>query len=172
MASESIIRQLAEVCIAQKAQIASVESCTGGLVAKLITDMPGSSQWFERGFITYTNLAKEQMVGVDAQLLKHFGAVSEVVAEAMAKGALEHSTAQYAMSVTGIAGPGGGSKEKPVGTVCFAWAWHDKKKNQLKTRSSTEQFQGDRQTVRNLSAEFSLQKMYQLIQNNDLTHRV
>jgi len=105
--------------------IATAESCTGGLVASLLTEFPGSSVWFERGFVTYSNLAKQEMLGVEENLLKKYGAVSIEVAEAMALGALKHSTAQVALSITGIAGPDGGSKEKPVGTVCFGFAMHN-----------------------------------------------
>ncbi|MCU7834408.1 MAG: CinA family protein [gamma proteobacterium symbiont of Taylorina sp.] len=166
MNSESIISQLAEICISLEVQLVTAESCTGGLVAKMITDLAGSSQWFDRGFVTYSNLAKEQMIGVDADIIKLWGAVSEPVAIAMAKGALEHSIAHYALSITGIAGPDGGSEKKPVGTVCFAWAFQDKVTNQLKSISMTKQFPGDREAVRNQSADFSLHKLYQLIQKN------
>ncbi|KTD12177.1 CinA family protein [Legionella jamestowniensis] len=106
-------------------QIATAESCTGGLIAGLLTDLPGSSQWFERGFVTYSNLAKEEMLGIKPELIQSHGAVSEPVAEAMASGALEYSMADISLAVTGIAGPEGGSEEKPVGTVCFAWAMRD-----------------------------------------------
>lgn len=106
-------------------QIATAESCTGGLIAGLLTELPGSSNWFERGFVTYSNLAKEEMLGIKSELIQLHGAVSEPVAEAMALGALEYSMADVALAVTGIAGPDGGSEAKPVGTVCFAWAIRD-----------------------------------------------
>jgi len=163
MKAEQIIEQLAEICIAEKLKIATAESCTGGLVAKLITDLAGSSQWFERGFVTYSNEAKQEMIGVDADLIQQWGAVSEPVARAMAEGVLQHSTANYALSITGIAGPGGGSSEKPVGTVCFAWSYMDKITSTFHTTASTELFLGDRLAVRNQSAVFSLNKLYQLI---------
>ncbi|MBA4696833.1 MAG: CinA family protein [Legionella sp.] len=102
--------------------VTTAESCTGGLVSSLLTDLPGSSSWFERGFITYSNLAKESMLGVPPALLLSEGAVSRPVAEAMALGALMHSQADLALAVTGFAGPEGGASEKPVGTVFFAWA--------------------------------------------------
>ncbi|MCK5649037.1 MAG: nicotinamide-nucleotide amidohydrolase family protein [Gammaproteobacteria bacterium] len=165
------LNDLANLCLNGSQQIATAESCTGGLVAKLITDLAGSSQWFERGFVTYSNLAKEQMLGVDKQLLTDFGAVSEAVAEAMARGALIHSQAQFALSITGIAGPGGGSKTKPVGMVCFGWAYYSLKNNSLKNNeivstTSSQLFSGDRQAVRNQSALFALQNMVKIITDN------
>jgi nicotinamide-nucleotide amidase len=102
--------------------IATAESCTGGLIAGLLTEIPGSSDVFERGFVTYSNKSKEEMLGVPAALLRQHGAVSEAVARAMAEGAIRHSTAQLAVAVTGIAGPGGGTEEKPVGLVHIATA--------------------------------------------------
>lgn len=173
---------LSNACINNSWQITTAESCTGGLVAKLITDLAGSSQWFERGFVTYSNLAKEQMLGVDAQLLTDCGAVSEAVAEAMAKGALSNSQAQFALSITGIAGPGGGTKTKPVGLVCFGWAYYvvggsvagedvaagedTLGKKEIITTTSSQRFSGDREAIRNQSALFSLQKIVEIIRDN------
>ena len=122
---ESLLSQLTEQLQARSFMIATAESCTGGLVAALLTECPGSSNWFERGFVTYSNLAKQESLGVDEQLIQNFGAVSIPVAEAMAAGALNHSQADIALAVTGIAGPAGGSVEKPVGTVCFALPGED-----------------------------------------------
>lgn len=102
--------------------LTTAESCTGGLIAATCTDLAGSSAWFERGFVTYSNAAKSELLGVDATLIATHGAVSEAVAHAMAQGALAHSQAQVAVAVTGIAGPAGGSADKPVGTVWLAWA--------------------------------------------------
>lgn len=102
--------------------VATAESCTGGLVAAAITDVAGSSGWFERGFVTYSNEAKSTMLGVPAKLIRDYGAVSEEVAHAMAEGALLNSRAQVALSITGVAGPTGGTPEKPVGMVCFGWS--------------------------------------------------
>ena len=102
--------------------LATAESCTGGLIAAACTEMAGSSQWFERGFVTYSNAAKSELLGVDAALITRDGAVSESVVRAMAQGALDRSHAQIAIAVTGVAGPGGGSADKPVGTVWLAWA--------------------------------------------------
>ena len=164
--SHLIIENLANICVAQKLQVTTAESCTGGLAAKLITDRDGSSQWSERGFITYSNLAKEQMIGVAADLIKQWGAVSEPVASAMAEGALIHSMAHYSLAITGIAGPQGGTKEKPVGTVCFAWAYKDKKTKQYDSSALTKLFVGDREQIRQQAADFSLQELYQIIVNN------
>lgn len=170
---EDTLNNIAHLCLQYSKQIVTAESCTGGLVAKLITDLAGSSQWFERGFVTYSNLAKEQMLGVDAQLLNDFGAVSEPVAEAMAAGALRHSSAQFALSITGIAGPDGGSVAKPVGTVCFAWAYYETMTDDSMSAASAESiinclsarqlFSGDREAVRNQSALYALLKTEQLI---------
>jgi nicotinamide-nucleotide amidase len=113
---------LAAECKVKGVRIVTAESCTGGWMAKLCTDLAGSSVWFERGLVTYSNEAKQELLGVAASDLVRFGAVSEPVAAAMAEGALRYSRADFAVSVTGIAGPDGGSPEKPVGTVCFGWA--------------------------------------------------
>lgn len=106
----------------QRLALTTAESCTAGGVAYAVTSVPGASQWFERGFVTYTNESKQQMLGVSPVYLRDFGAVSEPVARAMALGALSHSTAQVAVAVTGVAGPSGATPDKPVGYVCFAWA--------------------------------------------------
>lgn len=170
---EITLNNLADFCINNKSQIATAESCTGGLVAKLITDRAGSSMWFERGFVTYSNLAKEQMLGVDKQLIIDAGAVSETVAKAMAKGALENSQAHFSLAITGIAGPGGATKTKPVGTVCFAWAYRDPVSGKLAAEpihccSSTQLFSGDRKKVRTQAAYFSLQELYKVINNRSV----
>ncbi|MCE3044384.1 CinA family protein [Legionella sp. 16cNR16C] len=119
---EALLYQLKELFLAKGHCIATAESCTGGLVASELTEIPGSSQWFERGFVCYSNLSKQEMLGVDALLIEQYGAVSQQVAEAMALGALQHSKASISLSITGIAGPEGGSIEKPVGTVWFGYA--------------------------------------------------
>ncbi len=123
--------------------LATAESCTGGWVAQVLTSIPGSSRWFERGFVTYSNLSKREMLGVRAGILARSGAVSEQTARAMAEGALARSRADFALAITGIAGPEGGTPEKPVGTVCFAWAGR-----QRPTLSVTRHFPGDREAVR------------------------
>lgn len=137
---------------------ASAESCTGGLVARALTETAGSSAWFDRGFVTYTNDAKEDALGVSAETLREHGAVSEAVAAQMALGALRHSRAALAMAITGIAGPGGAVPGKPVGTVCFGWAIQPALDQGHAPRvwTSTVRFEGDRATVRRLAALHAL----------------
>jgi nicotinamide-nucleotide amidase len=130
---------------AKKRLLVSAESCTGGWVAQAITSIAGSSAWFERGFVTYSNAAKRELLGVKAATLRKYGAVSEETAREMARGALARSRSTLALAVTGVAGPGGGSPQKPVGTVCFAWIY----KNKL--RSETQHFSGNREGVRRKS---------------------
>ena len=132
-------------------KVVTAESCTGGLVAAAMTSVAGSSDWFERGFVTYSNASKREVLAVPQTVLDEHGAVSEACARAMAEGALAASRAQCALSITGIAGPGGGSAEKPVGTVCFAWAGKG-----WTTQSQTCLFEGDRAAVRHQSAAHAL----------------
>ncbi len=136
----------------RKWMLATAESCTGGWVAAAMTAIAGSSAWFERGFVTYSNEAKREMLGVPAALIERHGAVSEQVARAMADGALRHSRAQIALSITGVAGPSGGTVEKPVGLVCFGWAVGN-----LSQIVETKRFFGDRETVRRASVMYALQ---------------
>lgn len=131
--------------------VALAESCTGGLVAEAITRIAGSSAWFDRGFVTYSNAAKINMLDVDSKTLQKFGAVSEQTAIEMATGALKNSAAQIAGSITGIAGPDGGTLEKPVGMVCFAWAGLN-----LPTSASTQIFSGNRETIRQQAAIYMM----------------
>jgi nicotinamide-nucleotide amidase len=121
--AHSAIGLVADLMLKRGWMLATAESCTGGLIAAACTDLAGSSVWFERGFVTYSNAAKTELLGVDATLITEHGAVSEAVVRAMAAGALAHSHAQVAVAVTGVAGPGGGSADKPVGTVWLGWAW-------------------------------------------------
>ena len=132
--------------------LAAAESCTGGWLAKVCTDMPGSSSWFDRGFVTYTNESKQEMLGVAAETIASYGAVSEATVAEMAEGALTHSRAKISVAISGIAGPGGGSEEKPVGTVCFGWMMKG-------GETSTErcQFDGDREAVRGQAVLHALQ---------------
>ncbi len=132
--------------------LATAESCTGGWVAKAITDIAGSSAWFERGFVTYSNQAKCEMLGVAAATLDAHGAVSEQAAREMAAGALRNSTAGIAVAISGIAGPGGGTADKPVGTVWFAWAAEGGL-----TRTEQACFPGDREAVRRQAVVRALQ---------------
>jgi nicotinamide-nucleotide amidase len=150
-------RLLAIILIENQWQLATAESCTGGLIAGLCTDLPGSSAWLERGFVTYSNAAKSEMLGVDPALIATHGAVSEPVARAMAEGAIRHSAAQVALAVTGIAGPGGGSASKPVGTVWFAWS------SPLGLASEIQHFEGDRSAVRIQAARHSLTRLVTLL---------
>ena len=140
-------------------QLALAESCTGGMAAQAVTAIAGSSEWFDRGFVTYSNAAKNEMLGVPAALIVEFGAVSEPVAEAMALGTLQHSQAQLSAAVTGIAGPGGGSPHKPVGTVCFAWAYRDSGGDTTVIQTwavETRHFGGDRTHIREQAASHLL----------------
>jgi nicotinamide-nucleotide amidase len=138
--------------------LVTAESCTGGWLGEVLTAMPGSSHWYDRGFITYTNTAKREMLGVKTEILTRFGAVSEVTARAMAEGALANSHAEVSVAITGIAGPGGGTPEKPVGTVCFAWAMR-----RQGTRLATHQFHGDREAVRRQAVRAALEGLHALI---------
>jgi nicotinamide-nucleotide amidase len=146
-----LAQTLGQQWLKKKQRIVTAESCTGGSLSALITAIPGSSQWFDRGFVTYSNQAKTEMLGVAAQLIASHGAVSEAVARAMALGALQHSHAQVSIAITGIAGPGGGSFEKPVGTVWIAWA----QSADLVTAQCCL-FQGSRQTIREQAVERAL----------------
>lgn len=123
--------------------LTTAESCTGGLIAAVCTDFAGSSQWFDRGFVSYSNASKTDMLGVEDAVIKHYGAVSEHVAKAMAMGAVKNSEANVSIAVTGVAGPSGGSKEKPVGTVWIAWCVDGQ------TAAQLCHFDGDRAAVRN-----------------------
>ncbi|MCG7948109.1 MAG: CinA family protein, partial [Candidatus Thiodiazotropha taylori] len=117
----SLCQQLAKLLRDRDECLVVAESCTGGWVAKVLTDLPGSSDWFDRGYVSYSNQAKQSMLGVSAETLARFGAVSLQTVAEMTRGALQQSGADLALAVSGIAGPGGGSQEKPVGTVCFSW---------------------------------------------------
>jgi nicotinamide-nucleotide amidase len=128
-------------------KIATAESCTGGWIAQAITEVPGSSVWFERGFVTYSNNAKVQMLGVNPQILAEYGAVSAEIAQQMAAGALANSEADWTIAVTGIAGPDGGSEEKPVGTVYIAWQSKARFSKVEKLQLSGNRHQIRRQTV-------------------------
>lgn len=143
--------------------LTTAESCTGGGVAQAITAVAGSSAWFERGFVTYSNLSKQQMLGVQEATLIAYGAVSEAVVREMAEGALRNSTAQVSLAVSGIAGPDGGTPEKPVGTVWFAWVLADGV-----TTAARHQFSGNRDEVRAQSVRVALQGVLDLLSQNTL----
>ncbi|MDH5512094.1 MAG: CinA family protein [Gammaproteobacteria bacterium] len=152
MELDTLARAVSHELKRQGLMLVTAESCTGGWMAQIMTSIAGSSEWFERGFVAYTNLAKREMLGVKTTILSRYGAVSEQTARAMAEGALAHSHAQVAIAITGIAGPSGGTPEKPVGTVCFAWAG---KKRDTLTRKQV--YSGDRESVRRQSVATALQ---------------
>lgn len=152
-ALEANLTQISLELLKQRHMLALAESCTGGMIAAACTDLAGSSQWFDRGFITYSNEAKADMLGVPAGLIDEHGAVSEAVARAMADGALAHSRAHVSLAVTGVAGPSGGSDEKPVGTVWLAWCVGGQ------THSEMQHFAGDRAAVRAATVRYALQRL-------------
>lgn len=157
--AETLAARLGATLLARGEWLAVAESCTGGGVAHAITAIAGSSGWFERGFVTYSNLAKTEMLGVPATTLERHGAVSEATARAMAQGALAHSRAEWSVAITGIAGPGGGSPEKPVGTVCFAWAHGEG------CIAHTRVFPGDRAAVREAAVCYALAGLIGLVED-------
>ncbi|MCP0914523.1 MULTISPECIES: RNA 2',3'-cyclic phosphodiesterase [Legionella] len=148
----ALAAELGSLLLRRKIRCAVAESCTGGGLSSVITEIPGSSQWFERGFVTYSNQAKEDMLRVPHRLIASYGAVSEQTARAMAEGAIAASRAEVSVAITGVAGPGGGSEQKPVGTVWIAWAgdWQD-------TYSQCYQFKGNRTEIRNQAIVIALQ---------------
>jgi nicotinamide-nucleotide amidase len=154
-----LCRLVADLALKNQYFLTIAESCTGGLIAAACTDLAGSSQWFDRGFVTYSNAAKTEMLGVDAALIAQFGAVSEPVAAAMAQGAVKHSAAQVSVAVTGVAGPTGGSAEKPVGTVWIGWCVNGQ------TTTALCRFDGDRAMVRALTVQRALQGLVERLQS-------
>jgi nicotinamide-nucleotide amidase len=155
--TQTALAQLVHLLLKNQYMLATAESCTGGLIAATCTDLSGSSVWFERGFVTYSNAAKTELLGVDPALIQTHGAVSEPVAQAMVLGALAHSPAQVAVAVTGVAGPTGGSADKPVGTVWFGLA--------VPGQVLTERclFPGDRAAVRAATVQHALRRLAQLL---------
>ena len=156
--TEQMVEELAQLLLKNDWRLSTAESCTGGLVAASLTHLAGSSNWFERGYITYSNDAKSEDIGVEAHLIQDHGAVSEQVAKAMAIGAKQSSNSNIALSITGIAGPTGGSKEKPVGTVCFAWTLDNDQ-----VFSETKLFSGDRAIVREQASQFVIEHLLELL---------
>lgn len=151
--------QLADIFLRTSNKLVTAESCTGGGLAEILTRIPGSSAWFERGFVTYSNESKQELLDVPIETLEQFGAVSEETASAMAKGALENSRADYSVAITGVAGPDGGTEDKPVGTVCFAW--YGREEGVSTTRIC---FDGDRLKVREQSCMLAMQGLLDLLQ--------
>ena len=169
MSSHTLTQQLAEVLQQHGWMMAAAESCTGGMIASNCTDLAGSSHWFERGFVTYSNDAKHDMLGVSSALITEHGAVSEAVAQAMALGAMRHSRAQVTVAVTGVAGPTGGTPDKPVGTVWFAWATPSDAGPTLGAETAwvkTEvmHFSGDRAAVREATTQHAIKTLLDLLQ--------
>lgn len=148
---EDLSAAVGQALLERKLMLACAESCTGGWVSEVVTATGGSSQWFERGFVTYSNAAKQELLGVKADTLRQHGAVSEAVAGEMAAGALARSHAQVALAISGVAGPSGGSPDKPVGTVCFAWVLRGGTPT-----TETQHFSGDREAVRRQSVHHAL----------------
>ena len=152
---EAPAQKVGERLKAARAKLVTAESCTGGWAAQVVTSVAGSSAWFERGFVTYSNEAKRELLGVEENTLRAHGAVSEETAREMAQGALSRGKGTVALAVTGVAGPGGGTRDKPVGMVCFAWA------SERSVSSETRQFTGDRESVRRQSVVRALEGVLQ-----------
>ena len=168
MSSSHWVEPLAEALLQHGWMLTTAESCTGGMIASRCTDVSGSSNWFERGFVTYSNEAKHELLGVDSQLIEQHGAVSKEVVEQMVLGALRHSRAQVAIATSGIAGPTGGSADKPVGTVWFAWATPSDTGPTLDAESAwvkTEclHLAGDRAAVREAAVQHALKTLVDLL---------
>lgn len=157
---ETLAAEVGALLRANGQRLAAAESCTGGWVAQMVTAIAGSSGWFDRGFVTYSNAAKRDMLGVPETTLDRHGAVSEATARAMAIGALEHSRGDWSVAITGIAGPSGGTPDKPVGTVCFAWAWRAGG-----CEAQTCHFPGGRTEVRALSVRHALRGLLVRLQD-------
>lgn len=162
---QTLARHLGMLLQRLELSLAAAESCTGGWVAKLMTDIPGSSAWFERGFVTYSNAAKMEMLGVREQTLREHGAVSEAVVAEMAQGALARSHADVAVAISGVAGPDGGTVEKPVGMVWLAWA-----KREGTADAECHNFKGDRTAVRLHAVQTAMQGMIQRLEQDVITN--
>ncbi|MBP8285116.1 MAG: nicotinamide-nucleotide amidase [Chromatiaceae bacterium] len=159
---EKLAEAVGQRLLARQALLATAESCTGGWIAQVVTSVPGSSAWFDRGFVTYSNQAKQEMLGVAPETLAAHGAVSAQVAAEMAAGVLSHSQAWVAVAVTGVAGPGGGSEDKPVGTVYLAWARRDQA-----PLIQRRQFAGDREEIRRQTVRVALERLIELLGADD-----
>ncbi|MES3006267.1 MAG: nicotinamide-nucleotide amidohydrolase family protein [Pseudomonadota bacterium] len=161
----SLSRQCGELLLQQRCKVSTAESCTGGWIAQCITAVAGSSDWFETGFVTYSNQAKQQLLGVPVECFEGSnvpGAVSEETVLAMARGALQVAGAQYAVATSGVAGPGGGTPGKPVGTVWIGWAWREG--DTVKSLARVQRFTGDREAVRKQSVQAALEGLLALLQ--------
>lgn len=160
---EALARRLGELAVKRRAVIATAESCTAGGIAFAVTDVSGSSAWFDRGFVTYTNESKQEMIGVREATLQACGAVSVQTADEMVRGALTHSRATHAVAVTGIAGPTGGVPGKPVGTVCFGFA--RRTDNGIDIQTETRWFEGNRSDVRQATVAHALRRLCEWMTN-------
>ena len=156
---DDLAKEVGEALKSKKQLLVTAESCTGGWVSQAVTAVAGSSDWFERGFVTYSNAAKEELLGVEKSTLKKNGAVSEQTAGEMAEGALRNSKGTVSLSITGVAGPAGGTAEKPVGMVCFGWA-----RKGGPARTETRRFRGGREAVRRQSVIRALQGVLQAVE--------
>ncbi len=154
----ALAERVGEALLARDLMLSTAESCTGGLIAAAITAIPGSSAWFERGFVTYSNQAKREMLGVHPATLQNHGAVSEAVVAEMAEGAISASDAQASVAVSGVAGPGGGSATKPVGLVCLAWGMQ-----RSPTRARSVRCEGDREDVRRQAVVLALEGILEML---------
>jgi len=159
---ESLARRVGARLKARRLKLATAESCTGGWIAQAVTSVAGSSAWFERGFVTYSNEAKKELLGVRSATLSRFGAVSEETVREMASGALRRSAAHVAIAVTGIAGPGGGTRKKPVGMVCFAWSLGSRA-----PQSAARRFSGGRESIRRQSVAAALQGLLERLEETE-----
>jgi len=160
---EALALRLGRALLVRNWRVATAESCTGGWIAKTLTDVPGSSQWFDGSVVSYSNAAKTSLLDVSPELLETHGAVSEQVARAMAQGARSRFAAQLAVAVSGIAGPDGGTPDKPVGTVCFAWA------TPSGTGAARRVFAGGRESIRRQSVAFALERLIDLVWRDERT---
>lgn len=163
---DALIRRVAHTLRDRRETVVTAESCTGGWLAKCLTDLPGSSQWFLAGWVVYSNAAKQRELGVPARVLARQGAVSAATVEALARGALRRSTATYALAISGIAGPGGAVPGKPVGTVCFAFA--RRRGRGIGVETLERRFRGDRDTVRRKAVETALRGLYSMAKSGTL----
>lgn len=170
--TQAVVIELADALRARGWRMATAESCTGGMIAAACTDLAGSSDWFERGFVTYSNAAKTELLGVPAALIDAHGAVSEPVARAMAEGAVRHAPVQLSVAVTGVAGPGGGSAAKPVGTVWLAWCGPAGAGGERPVWARCQHFGGDRAAVRKATVTCALQGLLALAEGRDPTTEI
>ena len=155
----SIGQKLGHKLLSEHAMLATVESCTGGWVSAALTSVPGSSSWFERGFVTYSNESKQEMVKVPEKILSKYGAVSGETAQAMAEGAIKHSNAKVALAISGLAGPRGATKDKPIGTVWFAWC----SDGLFETQVECKQLMGTRNEIRSQCVKYSIEHLLYML---------